>query len=177
MFTPCVCIFLLTLVGVEGNDCPTETSSGPEVASNDSVERDIDDGGALISGSAGDWAKIVEKPRLDVSLPVATDTPLHKLVPDLQRQAIVFPGDNAVHDLQKVSAVDAGVSMSWQRVPVDAQLTIKNLLYNNQYYSNYHTSQASVIRGRPKAEVLLSAENRNRKLTVPGPKPHKSINN
>jgi len=123
---------------VESDNCPTESRSRPEVASHDSVERDKQRPARVVprqrvTGSVAELSKVVEKTRLDEAFPVAADPPLDQLVPDLERQTIVFPGHNAVNDLEKMTAVDAGVSMSGQRVTVDTQLTIKHLFNNNQF--------------------------------------------
>jgi len=123
------------LVGVESDDCPTESRSRPEVASDDPVERDKQRRGRVVprqrvTGSVDELSKVVEKTRLDEAFPVAADPPLDQLVPDLERQPIVLPGHDAVDDLEKMTAVDAGVSMSGQRVAVDTQLTIKHLFDN-----------------------------------------------
>jgi len=126
---------LRTLVGVKGHISPAESRSGPEVAGDDSVERDKEDSAGLVrrrvAGTVANSTNVVEKPRLDVSLPVAADAPLDQLVPDFQCETIVLPGNHSVDDLQEMSAVDTGVTMSRQRVAVDAQLAIKHLLYQH----------------------------------------------
>jgi len=124
---------VLTLVSVECHNRPTKSRPGPEAACDDSIERDEEYSIFVVARRfarrvAASLPKIVEKSRLDVALAVAADSPLDQLVTDFYRETIVLPRHDAVDDLQKVAAVNAGVSMTGQRVTVDSQLTIEYLL-------------------------------------------------
>jgi len=109
------------VIGVERNNGSTQSRPGPEIAGDDTIKRDKHDSirRRPISADVVRRSQVVEKARLDVALPVSANAPLDQLVPDLQRHSIVFPGHDSVDDLEEVTSIDTGVTMTLKRVAVD----------------------------------------------------------
>lgn len=115
------------MVSKQRNDSSTQSGSGPEIARHDAIQPDVQRPLASAAATAVLPRKREQELGFDKLFPVVARSPFDALVAGVENQLFVVSIDNAVDNFQKMTAVDAGVTMSRQRVTIDTHLFIEHL--------------------------------------------------